>query len=132
MEIHVTYNTTLICLSFLIACTASYISLELSRKVTINKGLKSKIWLIGGSLIMGFGIWSMHFVGMMAVHKKCRWNMNSCLYWQPLAHLFRDHLCHYILSAGTFLHITDCLPDQLCLAHLLLLCTISECLPFPG
>lgn len=68
MEIHVTYNTTLICLSILIACTASYISLELSRKVTINTGLKSKIWLIGGSLIMGFGIWSMHFVGMMAVH----------------------------------------------------------------
>ncbi|MGW8263725.1 hypothetical protein ACWHAR_27580, partial [Bacillus sp. LR--39] len=27
MEIHVTYNTTLICLSILIACTASYISL---------------------------------------------------------------------------------------------------------
>nr|WGD73779.1 MHYT domain-containing protein [Bacillus subtilis] len=68
MEIHVTYNTTLICLSILIACTASYISLELSRKVTINTGLKSKIWLIGGSLIMGFGIWSMHFVGMMVVH----------------------------------------------------------------
>ncbi|TYS08305.1 EAL domain-containing protein [Bacillus subtilis] len=70
MEIHVSYNITLICLSILIACAAAYISLELSRKVTIHTGLKSKIWLICGSLIMGFGIWSMHFVGMMAVDIK--------------------------------------------------------------
>ncbi|WP_423055796.1 hypothetical protein, partial [Bacillus atrophaeus] len=33
MELHVTYNTTLICLSILIACAASFTSLELSRKV---------------------------------------------------------------------------------------------------
>ncbi|MEC1620995.1 bifunctional diguanylate cyclase/phosphodiesterase [Bacillus mojavensis] len=68
MELHVTYNTTLICLSILIACAASFTSLELSRKVTIHTGLKSKVWLFAGSFIMGFGIWSMHFIGMMAVH----------------------------------------------------------------
>lgn len=118
MEIHVTYNTTLICLSILIACAASYISLELSRKVTINTGLKSIVWLIGGSLIMGFGIWSMHFVGMMAVHMEMPMQYEFMPLIASIGAAVPDHLCHYILSAGTFLHITDCLLDQLCLAHL--------------
>ncbi|MCY8989440.1 hypothetical protein MOE41_17715 [Bacillus atrophaeus] len=30
--------------------------------------LKNKLWLIVGSVIMGFGIWAMHFIGMMAFH----------------------------------------------------------------
>lgn len=52
LEIH--YDSLLILLSIIIACVASYTSLEISRKVTFKKGLKSKLWLIAGSVIMAF------------------------------------------------------------------------------
>ncbi|ARW06423.1 Signaling protein YkoW [Bacillus atrophaeus] len=52
LEIH--YDSLLILLSIIIACAASYTSLEISRKVTFKKGLKSKLWLIAGSVIMAF------------------------------------------------------------------------------
>lgn len=86
--------------------------LELSRKVTINTGLKSKVWLISGSLIMGFGIWAMHFVGMMAVHMEMPMQYEFMPLMASIGATVSDHLYHYILSAGIFLHITDCLPDQ--------------------
>ena len=35
-------------------------------RVAATKGVASRWWLIGGSLAMGLGIWSMHFVGMLA------------------------------------------------------------------
>lgn len=35
-------------------------------RVTLAKGREALSWLIGGAFAMGFGIWSMHFVGMLA------------------------------------------------------------------
>jgi diguanylate cyclase (GGDEF)-like protein len=52
--------------SILIACLASYVTLDLARRVrTPDRGVALG-WWIGGSLVMGTGIWSMHFVGMLA------------------------------------------------------------------
>ena len=50
--------------SIAIACTASYVSLDLVQRVR-GAGWAWNWWL-GGSLVMGSGIWSMHFVGMLA------------------------------------------------------------------
>lgn len=30
--------------------------------------MKSWIWLVGGAVSMGIGIWSMHFIGMLSFH----------------------------------------------------------------
>jgi diguanylate cyclase len=44
----------------------SYTALRLASRVAISEGNASRIWLGIGAIAMGVGIWSMHFVGMLA------------------------------------------------------------------
>ncbi len=60
------YHTGLVVLSILVAMLASYTALNLSCRVTQTKGRASLLWLVGGAVAMGGGIWSMHFIGMLA------------------------------------------------------------------
>lgn len=60
------YNATLVVFSLIVAMLASYTALNMAGRVSGTKGKASLLWLIGGSVAMGFGIWSMHFVGMLA------------------------------------------------------------------
>lgn len=60
------HDVFLIVLSVLIAMFASYTALDLTNSVTSASGKAKWLWLFGGSLAMGVGIWSMHFVGMLA------------------------------------------------------------------
>lgn len=62
----VSYNSYLVLLSAIIAVLASYTALELSGRVTKSQGLARRFWLMGGALSMGMGIWSMHFIAMLA------------------------------------------------------------------
>ncbi len=45
---------------------ASYVALDLAKRVRTSDRAVARGWLIGGSVTMGVGIWSMHFVGMLA------------------------------------------------------------------
>lgn len=56
----------LVVLSVLIAILTSYVALELGGRVALARGRDRYPWLVGGALIMGLGIWSMHFIGMLA------------------------------------------------------------------
>ncbi|HEY9694077.1 MAG TPA: PAS domain S-box protein [Oculatellaceae cyanobacterium] len=60
------YDIKLVILSILIAVIAAYTALDLAGRVTASKGKTQKLWLIGGATVMGIGIWSMHFIGMLA------------------------------------------------------------------
>jgi PAS domain S-box-containing protein len=60
------YDPTLVGLSIAIAVFASYVALALSARVAAARGRIRGAWLAGGSVAMGTGIWSMHFVGMLA------------------------------------------------------------------
>lgn len=63
-----TYNISLVILSYVVATAASYVALDITgrmRDMGISR-FTSYLWLIGGSLAMGTGIWSMHFIGMLA------------------------------------------------------------------
>jgi len=60
------YHYGLVILSVLIAVVASYAALELAGRVTVARGGVRLLWLIGGATAMGVGIWSMHYVGMLA------------------------------------------------------------------
>jgi diguanylate cyclase (GGDEF)-like protein len=68
MAMHGYYDFKLVALSLVIAIIASYTALELAGRVSQAKGRDSWFWLIGGAVSMGIGIWSMHFVGMLAFH----------------------------------------------------------------
>lgn len=64
-ELTVTYNYPIVIISVLIAIFACLTSFELVKR-SLLKNSKSKLWLFCGSVIMGLGIWSMHFTGMLA------------------------------------------------------------------
>lgn len=59
------YNLALVAASYLVACIATYSSLRLARYAE-HDGDYKWIWLLIGGFTMGFGVWSMHFIGMLA------------------------------------------------------------------
>ena len=61
-----TYDPYLVALSFLVASFASYTALDLGGHVPLAQGPTHRIWLAAAALTMGGGIWSMHFVAMLA------------------------------------------------------------------
>ena len=61
-----TYNYGLVALSVSIAIIASYAALDLAGRVTSAHGRSRYLWLTGGAIAMGTGIWSMHYIGMLA------------------------------------------------------------------
>lgn len=62
------YDPRLVALSVVIASVAAYVALTLGERVTQNRGRARYLWLLGGAAAMGSGIWSMHFIGMLAFH----------------------------------------------------------------
>jgi diguanylate cyclase len=60
------YDNALVLLSIVVAVMASYTALDLAGRITQSSGRSAVWWLIGGSVSMGAGIWSMHFIGMLA------------------------------------------------------------------
>jgi PAS domain S-box-containing protein len=60
------YDYRLVALSVVIAICASYAALDLAGRVTAARGKARLAWLIGGASAMGLGIWSMHYIGMLA------------------------------------------------------------------
>jgi diguanylate cyclase (GGDEF)-like protein/PAS domain S-box-containing protein len=60
------YDYRLVALSILIATFASYAALDLADRVTVARGSARSGWLAGGASAMGLGVWSMHYVGMLA------------------------------------------------------------------
>jgi diguanylate cyclase (GGDEF)-like protein len=60
------YNHWLVALSILVAMLVSYTGLRLAGRVAANEGHGASIWVGIGAIAMGIGVWSMHFIGMLA------------------------------------------------------------------
>src|ERR1700716_1269072 len=61
-----THDPYLVALSILVASFASYTALNLGGHVGAARGLARRVWLVAAAITMGGGIWSMHFVAMLA------------------------------------------------------------------
>lgn len=61
-----TYQYALVCLSILIAITSSFTAFDLASRVRASTGWARHAWLTSASVMLGGGIWGMHFVGMPA------------------------------------------------------------------
>jgi NO-binding membrane sensor protein with MHYT domain len=61
-----TYDPYLVALSILVACFASYTALDLGGHVGATRGVARRVWLVAAAITIGGGIWSMHFIGMLA------------------------------------------------------------------
>jgi len=60
------YTFSLVLISILVAMLASYTALDLTGRIASAKGRAVWLWIGGGALSLGIGIWSMHFIGMLA------------------------------------------------------------------
>lgn len=78
------YDLKLVLLSYIIASIASYVALDMSSHLRkTNTRLFTLTWWAGGAIIMGVGIWSMHFVGMLAFNMDAP--MTYSLFWTGLS-----------------------------------------------
>jgi len=60
------YDSSFVVLSIVIAVGASFVALDLTGRTAVARGSLRTWWLVGGSFAFGTGIWSMHYIGMLA------------------------------------------------------------------
>ncbi|MFO3905552.1 EAL domain-containing protein [Enterobacter hormaechei] len=70
------YDQLLVVISFVVAILASYTALNMAGRVVGSTGVAARVWLTGGGIAMGIGIWAMHFIGMLAMDISMRLNYN--------------------------------------------------------
>lgn len=63
------YEPGYVILSVLIAVSASFFSFEMAGRFALRG--HRRIWLPFAAIVLGVGIWSMHFIGMMAYRLEC-------------------------------------------------------------
>ncbi len=61
------YSPSLVVISLFVAILASYTALDLAGRLATAQGRAVYLWMAGGALAMGVGVWSMHFIGMLAL-----------------------------------------------------------------
>lgn len=61
------YDVSLVVASFLVAVLAAYAALYFGARLASAGAVERRYWLGSGALLMGTGIWTMHFVGMRAM-----------------------------------------------------------------
>ncbi len=68
------YSIQLVVLSYIVAVLASHVTLSLAQRLRPLDSTRAGHrpphwpWIVGGAFSMGTGIWSMHFIGMLAFH----------------------------------------------------------------
>ncbi|AZN40465.1 EAL domain-containing protein [Paenibacillus albus] len=65
-HLHGSYDLLLVLFSYLVATVASYTVLDLIGRISTSSGMQRWGWVAFGAVGMGLGVWSMHFVGMLA------------------------------------------------------------------
>ncbi|MAS10107.1 EAL domain-containing protein [Salinisphaera sp.] len=61
-----TYDYRVTALAIVVAILASYTALDLVGRVSAARTRDAYAWLAAGAVCMGTGVWSMHFIGMLA------------------------------------------------------------------
>lgn len=72
-------DSSLVVLSVAVAIVASYAALDLTRRSADASGWLRRSWIAGGGVTMGAGIWSMHFIGMLASRMSMPVSYNDAL-----------------------------------------------------
>ncbi|OAS12678.1 MHYT domain-containing protein, partial [Methylobacterium platani] len=60
------HDPVLVALSIAIATLAAYVALDLAGRMNAATGWARRAWLAAAAGVLGGGVWSMHFVGMLA------------------------------------------------------------------
>ena len=68
----VTYDPWIFVLSMLVAIQGAYVGLKLALELPGSSGAQRRLLLAGAAVTLAVAIWSMHFVGMLAVRSPVR------------------------------------------------------------
>jgi PAS domain S-box-containing protein len=66
LTMQATYSPVLVAVSAAVAVLVVYSAFSLAARVASSTAGRVRFWLIGGAVTLGAGLWSMHFIGMMA------------------------------------------------------------------
>ena len=96
----ISYNYSLVLTSLAVAILASFVALNLVANVSVARGRSaSLVWLVGSAVAMGTGIWSMHFIGMLAASIGIQMTYN--LSWTALSLLIAVLISGFALNMIT-------------------------------
>lgn len=96
------YDYALILGSFMMAFLTSFLAIAYASFIIWHKRYNSKIWTSGAAFNMGMGIWTMHFIGMLAMHIET-----------PIAFdIFKTILSAFIAVTGAYLTFIVLLKPQ--------------------
>ena len=65
--LNVSWDPVLIAISYLVAFIASFVALDSAGKISLSSRKVAMFWRVAGGITLGIGIWSMHFIGMLAM-----------------------------------------------------------------
>ncbi len=105
-----TYDIGLVITSVAIAILAAFVALSISSRIVASTSQRAKwAWASAGALSMGGGIWSMHFIGMLAFSLPCG------ISYDPLGTILS--MIPGVIASGVAL-VTISKPDQPSLSRL--------------
>jgi diguanylate cyclase len=86
----------LVALSIAIAIQGSFVGLSLAGELDSAEGLRRRLALAGSALTLATGVWSMHFVGMLAA------NFPSAVDYLVLPTLISFLICVIVVGVGVY------------------------------
>ncbi|MFD1019585.1 EAL domain-containing protein [Thalassobacillus hwangdonensis] len=100
------YNYGFVVLSIIVAVIASYTCLKIVERLARAKDFRWLMWLFAGGITLGGGIWSMHFVAMLAYDMGMVVTYNAdLLTLSILSAALASFLAFYLISKGLNLEI---------------------------
>src|SRR3984885_12430212 len=100
----VPHEPWLVALSVGIAVQGSFVGLSLARELDSAEGFRRRLLLAGASLTLATGVWSMHFVAMLAA------NFPSAIDYLVLQTLLSFLICVIVVGAGVYVAHAPGLP----------------------
>lgn len=67
-HLHGTYNFFLVVLSVAISFISTFTAIGIYQRAWPSSGRFRTFWMVCSAVVLGLGIWSMHFIGMLAFH----------------------------------------------------------------
>ena len=92
----VPHEPWLVALSVAIAIQGSFVGLSLAHQLDSAEGLRRRLVLAGSALTLATGVWSMHFVGMLAA------NFPSAVDYLVLPTLLSFLICVIVVGIGVY------------------------------
>jgi PAS domain S-box-containing protein len=90
------YSLSLVVLSVVVATIGAYVAVEIAQRLQTVWTRRRVLWIFAGALAFGLGIWTMHFVGMLAMQL-------PILIWYDAPLIFASAIAAIVGSTVAFL-----------------------------